>query len=697
MRLYISSFLIAAFIPPTLHAKSIAMNCAECHAHETMLCLNSPKALHHTYANRYLSDAKDSKPFDGRTYAQGLQKYEFYKSEGSFIISVEDKNTASKKIYTAVMALGVEPLVQYIVERERGAFQVFPIAYDPKSDELFNVFGDEKRLEGEWGHWLAKGMNWNSNCAYCHMTGFYKNYDAKGDSYESKFAMQGISCLQCHQALPKDCKQPNLPILSKRPTKEMRMQSCASCHSRREQLDADKFKVGDDYFNSFRPALPTISGAYYADGKVKEEDFVFSSFMMCRQYIAGLTCTDCHDPHSLKTPRPAANNELCLMCHAPAAKNFKGAPTIVPNEHSFHGDNSGNLCVNCHMPKTTYMGRDERFDHGFTSPDPVLTREIGIPNACSQCHQKIDSDKPERDLDWLIESFEKNYGTPRFLRKRARSIAVYKAHSGEASPALKSELMRLLELEENYAWQATLISLLSPWIADNSVKEKILKMAESTSPLVRSAAIMAISPLPDSLEILGKSLSDPSKLVRIDSAFALGGNLDTKSIQYSELAEYLDFNSDRPLGLLKRADFALREGRFREAADLAKSALRLESGNPALEREIAIMVFKAGFSEEAANFLKDSRMRYPESAEIAYALALMYGELGDMENTVKELESTIKLDPKFSRAWYNLSVALFRMGKTDEAIKAIDKAIETDPLNANQYLNVRAYFTGDKK
>ena len=90
-------------------------------------------------------------------------------------------------------------------------------------------------------------------------------------------------------------------------------------------------------------------------------------------------------------------------------------------------------------------------------------------------------------------------------------------------------------------------------------------------------------------------------------------------------------------------------------------------------------------------------MRYPESAEIAYALALMYGELGDMENTVKELESTIKLYPKFSRAWYNLSVALFRMGKTDEAIKAIDKAIETDPLNANQYLNVRAYFTGDKK
>lgn len=671
-------------------------DCAKCHANETMQCSAPPKALHHKFANREVSDNLDSKVFSDRTFINGKTKYIFFKDRGAFKISVSEDGKNAEE-FNVKFAIGLEPLVQYVVEGERGAMQVVPIAYDPLKDELFDVFGGETRNRGDWGHWLSKGMNWNSNCAYCHMTGFKKNYDAESDSYSSKFADHGVSCLQCHTALPKDCGQSGIPILEKRPSPSERMGACASCHSRREHLNAERFKVGDDYFDSFRPELPVVDGIYYADGKVRDEDFVFSSFMMCRQYTAGIVCTDCHDRHTMRTSRPIDKNQLCLTCHAPEARNIKGAPTIDPHKHSFHGDNEGNLCVNCHMPKTVYMGRDARYDHGLTSPDPVLTKVAGIPNACSQCHDKIDSDKPERDLDWLIESFEKNYGTERFLRKRARSIAVSKAHKGDVSEELKNELMRLLDLEENPAWQATIVALLSTWIGDDEVFDRIKKMLTSQHPLVRSSSIRAISARPDSSDILKEHLKDASAIVRIDSAFALGGELAENSSQYAELQEYLKFNSDRPLGLLKRADFALRSGKFAEAKSHAESALKLESGNPDLEREVAIMVFKAGYCNDSLKILKSAREKYPLSSQIAFALALFYSELGDLPAAANELESAVKLDENFARAWYNLSIARFKMGKIDEAIEAIDKAIETDPANAQQYTNLKNYLINNGK
>lgn len=299
--------------------------------------------------------------------------------------------SGKKSFYTAKMAIGLDPLIQYVVEGKNGAYQVLSAAYDPKKDEFFDVFNNEPRAPGDWGHWLSGGMNWNSNCAYCHTTDFRKNFKVGDNSYHSGFSAHGVSCLQCHDALPKNCKHSELSELAERPSPAERMYACAVCHSRREQLKDEKFKAGSDFYDYFRPILPVQDGIYYPDGKVRDENFMFSSFMMCRQYQAGLTCLDCHDRHALKTVRPVDKNELCLNCHAPAARNFKNAPTIIPEAHSFHKGNDGNLCVNCHMPKTIYMARDSRYDHGFTSPDPILTREAGVPNACSQCHEKIDA------------------------------------------------------------------------------------------------------------------------------------------------------------------------------------------------------------------------------------------------------------------------------------------------------------------
>src|SRR5690606_114816 len=122
----------------------------------------------------------------------------------------------------------------------------------------------------------------------------------------------------------------------------------------------------------------------HPNGQIRDEVFVYGSFAMSKMHSAGVTCVNCHNPHSLKTILPVEDNSLCQSCHLAGAM---GAPLIDPVAHSFHPQGSeGNQCVNCHMPKTTYMQADPRADHGFLLPDPLRTKRLDIPNACSNCH-----------------------------------------------------------------------------------------------------------------------------------------------------------------------------------------------------------------------------------------------------------------------------------------------------------------------
>ena len=69
-----------------------------------------------------------------------------------------------------------------------------------------------------------------------------------------------------------------------------------------------------------------------------------------------------------------------MRCHI---GGYPKAPVIDPAEHKHQCDSD---CIGCHMPVTVYMQRHPRRDHGFTIPDPLLTKELNIPNACNRCH-----------------------------------------------------------------------------------------------------------------------------------------------------------------------------------------------------------------------------------------------------------------------------------------------------------------------
>ncbi len=90
------------------------------------------------------------------------------------------------------------------------------------------------------------------------------------------------------------------------------MDTCSVCHSRRSDLTGE-FKPGDSFFDHQEMMIVDGTDGYYADGQVHDEDYEFASFLSSRMHTNGVTCMDCHQPHSAKTILPG--NLLCLRCH----------------------------------------------------------------------------------------------------------------------------------------------------------------------------------------------------------------------------------------------------------------------------------------------------------------------------------------------------------------------------------------------
>ena len=564
--------------------------------------------------------------------------------------------------YTVVGKIGRSPLQQYIVALEGGRFQATELARDPKNGEWFNVFGNERRQPGEWGHWLGRGMNWNSMCAACHLTNFSKGYDSKTDTYHSSWTSLGVGCSQCHGEIdPGHVRFAAGTKATPNPAKAQ--ETCAPCHARNEFLTGD-IRPGEPYSDHYRLTLPTDPAVFYPDGQMKDEDFNYTSFLTSRRGgKAGVTCLDCHDPHSGKTVLPVSSNQLCLQCHA--APGRLHAPSIDPMKHSHHGDGStGNLCVSCHMPTTVYMQRDARHDHGFLRPDPLMTKEAGIPNACNRCHA-------DKSVDWAVEATTRWYGEAMESRQRIRTRAVIgvQAHADDAPKMLEAALA----VEDIPAWRATLLLLARPYgtPALSSIEVAALKDPE---PLVRSAAVQALSESPSAAPSIRTSLHDPSLLVRLDAEWALSGELEDGSKERAELDRYLQVSADQPAGRLRIAQDLFNRGHPDQALDPLKAALAWDPSSPVLHDTFGVVLEALGREQEAAEHWWQQALLSPADDEPAFKAGLAFAAASKPLEAEKALRTAVERNPRSDRGWYNLGLLLSQSGRVDEAIGALGKA-----------------------
>ena len=654
-------------LPPAVESEDIQRTyagtqaCIPCHEDQYLLWKDS----HHALAERDVSAALDGDAFTPpREVVHGSLTSSVRRGDDAFEFETVGPS-GQAEVFSAARAIGVAPLVQYLVPAEGGRYQTMALSYDPAKNEWFDVFGDEDRRPDEWGHWSNRGMNWNSMCAACHLTNLRKGYDIATDSYETTWTELGVGCEGCHGPYAEHAQwyaeHKSTEPWPHRPTRtpDAILDTCGSCHARRVEL-TEGFVPGDAFTDHYRPVLPDEPAIYYPDGQVLGENYEYISFLSSRMHGEGVRCLNCHEPHAGK-PRKKGN-ALCLSCHQ---------GKIDPAAHSHHDvTQAGGQCVNCHMPLTTYMQRHPRRDHGFTIPDPLLTKELGIPNACNRCHT-------DETVDWAIEATDKWYGERmnRGTRERARTVA--KGQLGDASAI--AALVQMADRERSPVWRAVAASLLRPWIMEPSVAAAFSRWLSHPDPLLRAAAIRAYDVFPDAADRVRHLLKDESRLVRIEAAWAQRARLDLSSPAGTELLAYLDQVADQPTGALQRGMFYLDRGEQQSAEEWLAKAVRWDPHSPPLRHSRAVVLSSGQKLRDAISELEKARELEPDNPQHSFSLGLAHAELGDRAQTIAALETAVALDEEFARAWYNLGLARIEEDDIGRGLGDLERAAEADP------------------
>jgi tetratricopeptide (TPR) repeat protein len=669
-----AAILLVILTAASLKAAPSSESCRECHPTE----FASWQSSHHALAERPINTKLDRAAFDPpHHFKSGSRTNEARLQNGQFQIVTLGYQT-NPQPYKVERAIGVEPVRQFLTAAGHGRWQVQEDSYDPLTDKWFDVFGDDDRQPGEWGQWTGRGMNWNSMCAECHNTRLKKNYVDSTDSYQTTMDEVGIGCAACHSSMTehdawqrahRGAKEKD-PTLAP-PAPAQILSTCGSCHSRRENLTGN-FAPGHSFFDDYQLQILDETDTWYPDGQVHGEDYEFASFLSSKMAHRGVICIDCHEPHSGKTILPG--NNLCLRCHNGSNTN---APLIQPLEHSHHGTASaGNNCIGCHMPVTVYMQQHARHDHGFTIPDPLLTKELAIPNACNRCHA-------DKTVDWAREANEKWYGKK--LERPTRECARWLAAAQKGDDSVKSKLINMLApAHESPFWRAAAAGLMWHWPDDAHIKTALLTSLKDESPLVRERAVSSLEPLAGSgdesvIAALRPLLEDKFRNVRVAAAWTLRSLVDLNTQAGRELQTMIDFNADQPVGRYRKAQFDLvRRDATNAITDLRK-AIAWDPFSPPFRYQLADIYTALGQTNDAIQQLQEACRRQPQMAEAQFKLGLALADAGQIDPAVAAFRQAVKLDPTDTLAWYNLGLTAIAAGNVEESLHALDKAAALSP------------------
>lgn len=393
-------------VPATATADYVGrQSCASCHQPQHDLFLLS----HHHKALAEATDETVSGDFSDQTLQHDDLTSRFYRDGQRFMVDTEgpDGNVQS---FEVLYVLAYTPLQQYMVqartdgnpvdqEKSTGlsALQVLRLCWDVEKKKWFYLRPEdvpEKLEPGDPLHWTGVTQRWNTSCAACHSTELQKNFDPKSNQFHTTFSEIDVSCESCHGPASLHVEIAKKRWVSwdpvhgkglfslKNATAKQQIDTCASCHSRRRLLSEDYHETRQIHDHLIYE--PMRRETYFVDGQIKDEDYVYGSFIQSKMHLKGIRCTDCHDPHSGQTRYPG--NLLCTSCHQHPAGTYDST------QHHGHQPNSpGSQCVECHMPHRVYMDVDPRRDHSIRVPRPDLSVKLGVPNACTGCHLKLEN------------------------------------------------------------------------------------------------------------------------------------------------------------------------------------------------------------------------------------------------------------------------------------------------------------------
>ena len=674
--------------------------CAGCHAEAALAWEGSDhdRAMEEALPETVLGD------FDDAVFRHCGVETRFFREDDGFFIRTQGAD-GTMQTFPVAYTFGYEPLQQYLIPLENGRVQAFTVAWDTQGERWFSLAEDECIDPPDWLHWTGDGMNWNYMCADCHSTNLQRNFNLAAGAYETSFSEIDVSCETCHgpgeahvekaQSGTYDRVSSGLTATLSAPHQQV--ETCAPCHSRRRIVSPDHI-AGNAFLDHYEPEL-LEEELYFADGQIRDEVYVYGSFLQSRMYAEGVMCADCHDPHT--TRLKFEGNALCGQCHDVAVYDTF--------EHLRHPQESaGGQCVDCHMPERTYMVVDPRRDHSFKIPRPDLSARTGAPNVCQGCHA-------DRSAEWAAEQIEDWHGP-----ERPFSFAAALAGGREGAPEAEPELIRLMEDPgAPDIVRATALTLLDRYPTVRASEIAIQALGDD-APLVRTAAVRRLGAQNraetdrSAIPKLEPLLTDSVGLVRMEAARVLAqiaperytrDNTSETAIAWrNALDEYRDGQralNDQAASHLNLAILHERLGRSDSAAAAYRTAVRIDSTFVPAHLNLAMLLNRTrgqggtqaeALAAEAEASLRAAVRMQPDAAEVHYTLGLFLAETPEqLEEAATHLGRAAALDASNARMHYNAGLAYQQLGNAEQAGRLLSNALRLAPDHAD-YLNALSIF-----
>jgi predicted CXXCH cytochrome family protein len=681
--------------------------CAGCHKSEADRWHGSQ----HQLAMQHVTEKSVLGDFSDATFDYYGVHSRFFRRDGKFLVETDGPD-GKLATFEVKYTFGLDPLQQYLVEFPDGRLQALSLAWDSRPKDQggqrwFHLYANEEIRHDDSLHWTKLNQNWNFMCAECHSTGVRKNYDAANDRFATRFAEISVGCEACHGQGSRHVdwadqqkswwpfrkrEDPAKGLLARfdertditwlpdpqtgKPQRRIapailrkEVETCGLCHARRGEFSEDW--VPGQWLSDTHVVSPLARGLYYADGQMEDEVYNYGSFKQSRMFAAGVTCSDCHDPHSAKLV--ASGDSVCTQCHA--------ADKYASTQHSHHQQVKEPIgCASCHMPTRTYMVVDRRHDHSFRVPRPDVSAKLGTPNACNDCHA-------DKTAEWAAAAIEGWFGPD---RKGFQNYAeAFHSAWSDGKDAAAQLAAVVSERTPAFARAGALTELATRLSRQNvELAQAALK---DPDPMVRIGGLDMLENLPAAQlwQLVSPLLSDPVRGVRIRAATLLAPvptasqpATDREPFEHAaaELVAAQRLNADRPEARTTLANFYARQGRAADAEAEYKAALRLSHQFTPAAINLAELYRRLGRDAEAETVLRTALATAPEDAGVLHALGLTLVRLKRSEEALDLLRRAAELEPGRARYAYVYAVALnSAAGRATEALSVLKQNLARHP------------------
>jgi len=682
-------------------------SCAGCHQAQAELWRSSQHKLAMQPATDHavLGDFADAS-FD----YYGIHS-RFLRKDGKYLVETDGPD-GKLATFEAKYTFGIDPLQQYLVEFPDGRLQALSLAWDSRPKEQggqrwFHLYPNEEIKHDDVLHWTKLNQNWNFMCAECHSTGVHKNYDAASNRFATTFAEISVGCEACHGqgsrhvAWARDQNSwwpfrrqhdPAKGLIARfneregvvwwhdsrtgepqrnRPPAQLRkeVETCGLCHARRSEFSEDW--LPGQWLSDTHVVSTLARGLYDADGQMRDEVYNYGSFKQSRMFAAGVTCSDCHEPHAAKLRAPG--DGVCLQCHTP--------DRYASASHSHHDHANPPLaCASCHMPTRTYMVVDRRHDHSFRIPRPDVSVRLGTPNACNDCHA-------DKTAEWATAAIGRWYdGDHNGFQKYADAFHAAWETQSDAAALLGG----VASNDSNPAFaRASALTELAPYVSPANIDVAKTELSDP-DPMVRIGALDMLENLPAAQvwSLAAPLLSDSSRGARIRAAALLApvptANQPPADREHFEraAAEFVAaqrLNADRPEARSALGNFYARRGLTTDAEAEFKAGLQLSPQYVPAAINLADLYRQLGRDREGESVLRTAVGFSPQDAGLHHALGLALIRLKRLDDALTELRRAADLEPERARYAYVYAVGLHSAGRKDEAVTVLTKILTRHP------------------